>query len=116
MPHFDSHGRDTWLCQHCAKVFSSDTQSVWTKRGNACPTCAKAYVTQVFDRLPDIDNAKFIDRVSVERGIMQLFMRGFTLDDAYEFTRWTEEVNPHVSEDRALARINAVSQKYGSMK
>jgi hypothetical protein len=48
MPHFDEQGRDTWICQYCANIYSDTVKSIWIKgRGNQCPTCAKTAKVQV---------------------------------------------------------------------
>ena len=38
--------------------------------------------------------------------------RGFTVEDAYQFMLCTEEVNPDLDEDVALARMSEISKNY----
>ena len=50
MPHFDSEGYDTWICQVCGNVYSSKNHTpVWMTpvpgrrfNGNVCKPCMKA--------------------------------------------------------------------------
>lgn len=50
MPHFDSDGYGTWICQVCGKVYSDRVRSEWRpdvtghkSAGNVCPTCLEKH-------------------------------------------------------------------------
>ena len=89
MPHFDEDGYDTWICQICAKVYSSGkVNSEWRTditgnehAGNVCPNCIEAHkdTKRVGERL----------RAAVQKGPMSLYehcriesgLTGKALDD-----------------------------------
>lgn len=49
---------------------------------------------------------------SIENTIKQCYQRGFSVNDAFRYSSWTEEVNPDISEELALRKLKAISQKY----
>jgi hypothetical protein len=54
MPHFDSEGYDTWICQECGRVYSSkNNEPIWMTpvpgkkfNGNVCKSCYDSMLAQ----------------------------------------------------------------------
>lgn len=72
-------------------------------------TVERLFVIEVRSWLPPIPNE---DSDSVDRGIAQLFEMGFSINDAVAYTRCTEEVNPELEEEPALAKMKEIGSKY----
>lgn len=70
------------------------------------------YIKRVINRLPRFSTLDKRDRQGVVKAIKQVEQRGFTIDDAVAFARLTEEYNPNISEESALARMAVISKKY----
>lgn len=67
------------------------------------------FVIKVMNRIPEIKMENDPDFISK---IKYLYRRGFTVDDAVAYCQCFEEVNPELSEDVALKRMNVLIDKY----
>ena len=68
------------------------------------------YVEKAFQRLPTIEDPNDIPYVN--NCLKQCYQAKFTLDDAVQFTRLTEHVDPTLDEDVACRRMAEIAQKY----
>jgi len=68
----------------------------------------EAFIEKVLVRLDRNYKIESADRPSVISHIGQLEQEGFSADQAFRYTRNTEEVNPELSEYLALKRMAVV--------
>lgn len=52
-----------------------------------------------------------VDRNCIVRAVERCLEDGFSEEQTYQYLKWTEHVNPNVSEERALKKMNAVFQE-----
>lgn len=72
------------------------------------------FVKTAFQKLPAIEDPNDIPHVNT--CLKQCYIAGFTLDDAVQFTRLTEEVNPTLDEDLACRQMAEIAKKYRKPK
>lgn len=66
---------------------------------------------QALRRLQAIGTISSADVPSIMHVIASYEAAGWTVDEVVDYMQWREEVNPEVSEDRALARMRVVRQR-----
>ena len=63
------------------------------------------FVREVRRRLPKIEASEYD---FVNRGIVDLFERGWTVDETRAWCYWLEHVNPDIEEDTALRNMKRI--------
>ncbi len=70
------------------------------------------YIDAGMKRIQRLDDINPADVESLKQSFGHCFDDKFTLTDAVRYMRCTEEVNPELSEERALARMAEIAAPY----
>lgn len=68
------------------------------------------YITWVFSRLPRINDK--VDAKCTHNSILRCFEDGFTKEDCLKYEKFSEHVNPHLSEEYACKEMGKIFRKY----
>lgn len=69
-----------------------------------------SFIAQVMQQVPEIRVNK--EEVNFTDLIRNMHRKKYTIDDAVAYCRCFEEVNPELNEDEAIARMEAIQEKY----